>query len=578
MKFESYISLLYIIIETFFYLVTGQIINEEKNDCTKYYNFIRGDEKDYLIDDCCSEHDVTCENGYITQINFSDRHIFEISEFTSFPYFSKLQILDLKTNSIRSLPDDLFKLPNLEELSLMANYIETIPPSVSGLMKLKALHLSGNKIKTLPDELFKLPNLEELWLNGNEIEVIPSSISGLTKLKQLYIYLNKIKILTDDLFKLSNLEELNISNNQIEAIPSSISGLTKLKILNLNNNIIKNLSDELFKLSNLEKLMLKDNKIEEIPSSISGLKNLKELNLSNNNIKSLPDELYRLPNIENVSIFGNKNLNQEDVKEKLSHKGESLSQGNKNLNQKNKESILPFIAKTSIIFGCILVLLIAILVIFMIIKKRKDKRQNESNFISIKDKNQNVTIDNVNLSQTNNIKDTLNNNNNNNVIITAAADNQIDNSLKNESTFISTSNDSSYKAESGFNRDSIMVNSNFMVNPNIMINSNAMVNSNVMVNPNGLNSNAYPGMVLLINNPQNSDYSIRNSIPIFINNQYNNNGSLDMQIPPPSYDRSSISINSVNEMTHYTIPITEENENSQAIKDEAPPEYTEIDK
>jgi len=44
-------------------------MNEEKNDCTKYYNFIRGDNKVYSIDKCCSESAIICENGYITNIN-----------------------------------------------------------------------------------------------------------------------------------------------------------------------------------------------------------------------------------------------------------------------------------------------------------------------------------------------------------------------------------------------------------------------------------------------------------------------------------------------------------------------------
>jgi len=69
MKFGNYLSFLFLIYETTFYLVTGQFVNGEKNDCTKFYNFIRGDDKVYSNDECCSESEITgiyCENGYIT--------------------------------------------------------------------------------------------------------------------------------------------------------------------------------------------------------------------------------------------------------------------------------------------------------------------------------------------------------------------------------------------------------------------------------------------------------------------------------------------------------------------------------
>jgi len=67
MNFESFISFLFLIYETF-YLVKGQIINEEKNDCTKFYNYIRGDKETYSVEECCSEAGITCKNGYIKNI------------------------------------------------------------------------------------------------------------------------------------------------------------------------------------------------------------------------------------------------------------------------------------------------------------------------------------------------------------------------------------------------------------------------------------------------------------------------------------------------------------------------------
>jgi len=68
MKFGNFVSFLFLIYETSFYLAKGQTTNGEINDCTILYNFVRGDNKVYK-DECCSEYGIVCENGYITNIS-----------------------------------------------------------------------------------------------------------------------------------------------------------------------------------------------------------------------------------------------------------------------------------------------------------------------------------------------------------------------------------------------------------------------------------------------------------------------------------------------------------------------------
>jgi len=69
MKFINFVSFLLLIYEASFYLVIGQTINNEKNDCTKLYNFARKDNKVYAIGECCSEPGIRCsDTGYITNI------------------------------------------------------------------------------------------------------------------------------------------------------------------------------------------------------------------------------------------------------------------------------------------------------------------------------------------------------------------------------------------------------------------------------------------------------------------------------------------------------------------------------
>jgi len=62
---------LFSVYETFYHLVIGQTINNEKSDCTKLYNFFKGDSNDYA-NRCCTENSVyhiECDSeGYITYL------------------------------------------------------------------------------------------------------------------------------------------------------------------------------------------------------------------------------------------------------------------------------------------------------------------------------------------------------------------------------------------------------------------------------------------------------------------------------------------------------------------------------
>jgi len=65
MIFGKFLVLLFFICEFSFYLVRGQTNNQEKSDCTKIYNIVNGDSKNYY-DNCCKDNGIKCDNeGYI---------------------------------------------------------------------------------------------------------------------------------------------------------------------------------------------------------------------------------------------------------------------------------------------------------------------------------------------------------------------------------------------------------------------------------------------------------------------------------------------------------------------------------
>ena len=97
-------------------------------------------------------------NYYITRLRDNPKPITELT---------------LDQLGLRTLPDSLAKLKNLEKLSLADNQLKVIPESLGNLSNLKDLDLSDNKIKNLPESIGKISNLNNIYLRDNKIKNIP---------------------------------------------------------------------------------------------------------------------------------------------------------------------------------------------------------------------------------------------------------------------------------------------------------------------------------------------------------------------------------------------------------------------
>lgn len=193
---------------------------------------------------------------------------------------SSTKSLNLNRKDLRTIPDEVFELKDLEELRLFQTNLTEISPRIGELKNLKKLYIGRNELRTLPKEIGELHDLEVLFIHFNEIDSLPSSIKGLKK-----------------------LEHLKIDNNNLKRLPDEIGALPNLKTLTVQFNELDTIQPALFDSGSIEILDLRYNQIRHIPTEIGNLTNLHELYLSNAGfLLTLPDELCNIRRFDILQV------------------------------------------------------------------------------------------------------------------------------------------------------------------------------------------------------------------------------------------------------------------------------------
>ncbi|XP_037720849.1 toll-like receptor 6 [Drosophila subpulchrella] len=234
---------------------------------------------------------------------------FEI-EADAFLVTRRLERLDLSSNNIWSLPDNIFcTLSELSALNMSENRLQDVnelgfrdrskePASAPGTASTESSSTteSARKSSSVSCSL----DLEYLDVSHNDFVVLPANGFGtLRRLRVLSVNNNGISMIADKaLSGLKNLQVLNLSSNKIVALPTELFA-EQAKIIQevyLQNNSISVLNPQLF--SNLDQLQALDLSMNQITSTwidkntFVGLIRLVLLNLSHNKLTKLEPEIF----------------------------------------------------------------------------------------------------------------------------------------------------------------------------------------------------------------------------------------------------------------------------------------------
>lgn len=98
----------------------------------------------------------------------------------SLTHFNNLRVLDLSSNGLTKLPQDLLQICPLNKLILKNNLLtnSSLPKCFKSAKHnaMRELNLSGNLLTQFPDAVLELTNLKYLYLGANKITTVSKDI------------------------------------------------------------------------------------------------------------------------------------------------------------------------------------------------------------------------------------------------------------------------------------------------------------------------------------------------------------------------------------------------------------------
>eukprot|EP00940_MAST-03C_sp_MAST-3C-sp2_P001825 g1825.t1 len=219
----------------------------------------------------------------------------------------RLRELRVSRNALKELCSAIRNLRDLRVLDISENNLDAIPKEILYLKRLEIFHASSNRLRALPANLGSaIAEIKDLRIFSNRLQSLPKDFGSMTQLTSLKLSPNCLRYLPPSLGLLVNLEHLDISHNELVSIhPDAIGTLRSLRSLDLSYNRLRKLPDEIGRLEVLETLVLSHNLLESLPGELGNACSLRGLHVDHNRLKSLPQKMLRLTNLVSCNLAFN---------------------------------------------------------------------------------------------------------------------------------------------------------------------------------------------------------------------------------------------------------------------------------
>ena len=134
----------------------------------------------------------------------------------SVPQCLPLTILDMSSNGLTTLPENLCTLPCLQELHVNWCELSALPENIGRLKNLKKLASGFNQLCSLPESICSLPCLETLLVNDNSLSKLPTRIGRGLSLREIAVQYNQITELPQSIGQLESLRDFNLHGNPLQ--------------------------------------------------------------------------------------------------------------------------------------------------------------------------------------------------------------------------------------------------------------------------------------------------------------------------------------------------------------------------
>jgi len=232
-----------------------------------------------------------------------------------------IEKLNISHTGITEIPDFVFNLPNLTDLSCCCSYLKDFPADVFKAQKLERLHIRLNKDWNIPKKIPALPNLKILLIDMYTSCPMPENLNILNKLEQLFVatkYTEEgdVPDLPASLKNHSELREVSIidpfhkyrKNYNLEKAAKILATCPKMEYFKLSGFAVGKGHQSLSLMKQIKKIDLGHLKIEgKIFNSISDLSNLEIIGIwgSDFRIAEIPDIFSNMKELQEFHFAGN---------------------------------------------------------------------------------------------------------------------------------------------------------------------------------------------------------------------------------------------------------------------------------